>query len=228
MALTIMLAVWLVHARGLFRCADDYLADLTGARRAISDQANDVLLVYTDREVFNSDDDRLVELITAINQFQPSQIGIACAISDAQQQRLLDVEVAGELVVGGTLAKLTHSDREHRGQLPSGFLDLDLRGQPIYRWHQVRSFDGHEILESLEARFARANWRRGQNSVRRIRDTFPRRRRGAAACRRSSMFGKNRRFGIGSRSSCLDRPLRRRRAWHRDADHVRRGSHEPA
>ncbi len=157
MALTIMLAVWLAHSRGLFRCADDFLGDLIHARHATSYAPNNVLLVYTDRQLLKSNDDRLVELIKAIEPYQPSQIGIAARLSSEQQARLVAADVANKLVVGTSLAELSEPSGQNaaKHRIPRGFLDLQLRGQPVYRWHRARVINAQQVAESLEARLAR-------------------------------------------------------------------------
>ncbi len=150
MALTIMLAVWLINSRGLLRCADDAFSDLTRSQSPESFDAVDLLLVYTDPATLNSSDDRLVELVRSIQALRPSGIGIVDRVSEDQHQRLFRSDVGRHVVVGATIEDLTtRSDRQQ--QIPRGYLDLWLHDQPVYRWHRARVIREQKTLESLEA-----------------------------------------------------------------------------
>ena len=75
LALTIMLAVWLLNTRGLLRSVDDCFSDLTGLQSAGSFDPANLLLVYTEPSTLESTDGQLVDLVRSIQDLRPSNIG---------------------------------------------------------------------------------------------------------------------------------------------------------
>lgn len=156
MALCVMLVVWLAHTSGIFRCADDYLADLSQARQTTSHVSNNVLLVYTDRQVLRQNDGRLIDLIDSIRQYRPSQIGIAYQMPAALVRTLASSDLSSSLVIGDTISNLRKQAADpDQDTLRRGFLDFQLYGQSTYRWHRSRVIGSSCNVDSLEACLAR-------------------------------------------------------------------------
>lgn len=82
----------------MFCRIDDFLGDLSGARLVDTQAPENALLVYADPTVFRSADDRLATLIKAVQQYGPSQIGVATAVSAEQLDRLASSELGDNVV----------------------------------------------------------------------------------------------------------------------------------
>ena len=154
MTLVIALSVWLVNANGLLQRSDECLGDLLGVFSTRSHARSDLLLVYASQNLLDSDDGELVNLVRAINEFEPAQIGIVHPLSKRQIIRLDSESTSTPLVLGykrGELPDPGGTREAVSDSLQRGFIDLHLDQQGVYRQHIFReTVDGVEAL-SLQA-----------------------------------------------------------------------------
>ena len=165
----ILVIAWIMNAAGLFTTIDQSFHDSCQRLTAKPYIESGVLLVHTPESYFQNDPKKLVKLLKQLNSCGPKVIGIVDAedvysqnsdgaralnrqlFSDLQQQPFAD-----KLVVGCSGDSLFQESLPNLSPIKTGFVNLDLLNQSIYRQSQAKILTNGKSLYSFEAQVARA------------------------------------------------------------------------
>jgi len=165
----ILVFAWTMNAVGLFTAIDQTFHDCCQRISAKPYNDSGVLLVHAPDSYFQNDRKNLLLLLKQLNSCDPKVIGIVNAgdtysqnVEDASAQNrqflneLQQQPFAGKLVIGCTADSQSQVSLQQSKPIKSGFVDLDLLHQSIYRQSQAKILADGKSIYSFEAQMARA------------------------------------------------------------------------
>ncbi len=159
----IIVTIWLGQWMGMFQSVDDWVGDRIQQWTLGSRGSYRVLLVYASPEILTSPE-QLENLIERIDRSQPGVIGVLAESSDIRLRDGQDRAWQNRLVLGRPYglfgARRAAAEAEFALPVPesdlrTGFIDLDLAGQPVYRRHWATARVRGQRVEAFEREIAK-------------------------------------------------------------------------